>query len=350
MTPGTRPHERAPIALMVTVGVIATAVGVVWGLAIDWFPEEGSSQAGPVDLLWDVLIVASVPVFVLVTTIVGFSMWKFRMRAGEEHLDGPPIHGNTRLEVIWTAIPAIVLVALCSYSYIVLVDIEESKAGEMPITVIGQQFTWTFEYPATAGQKPVRSNQLYVAKDKPVKFIVQSKDVIHDFWVPAFRMKIDAVPGIDTSYRITPTRLGTYPVVCAELCGLGHSFMRQSAHVVTPEAFAAWLAKQGAPAQASGGSTPDGKQLFTAGNGDATACGGCHKLADAGTSGGVGPDLDKALPGMSAADIRESIVKPDAKVEKGFPAAIMPPNYGDTLSPEELDALVEYLGKVAGKG
>ena len=176
-----------------------------------------------------------------------FSVVNFRMRPGEENLDGPPIHGNTRLEVIWTAIPAIMLVVLCSYAWIVLNDIEEAQANEMRVNVTGQQFAWTFEYPQ-AGGKPIKSTQLYLPKDRPVRFYVKALDVMHDFWVPAFRMKIDAVPGIETKYRVTPNRLGTYPVVCAELCGLGHSVMRETAHVVTPADFDKWLAEQKAPA------------------------------------------------------------------------------------------------------
>jgi cytochrome c oxidase subunit 2 len=333
---------------MVIHGLIASAVGIAAGLAIDWFPEQASTQAGPVDHLYDVLIWASVPVFVTVTIIVLFCVRNFKMRPGEEHLDGPPIHGNTRLEVIWTAVPAVILVVLCSYAWVVLVDIEEAQAGEMRVNVVGQQFAWTFEYPQ-AGGKPIKSTQLYVPKDRPVRFYVKALDVIHDFWVPAFRMKVDAVPGIETRYRITPSRLGTYPVVCAELCGLGHSVMRATTHVVTPAKFNAWIAEQKAPAAATAKGEVDGKTLFTDGNGAATACGSCHTLADAGTQGQSGPDLDETLPGTDAASIEQSIADPDAKVATGFQPGIMPKNYGDTLSDEELDALVKYLGEVAGK-
>ena len=99
----------------------------------------------------------------------------------------------------------------------------------------GQQFTWTFQYPGPRqGGRPVGSNQLYLPKDPPILFKVRSKDVIHDFWVPQFRMKIDAVPGSTTEYRVTPNKLGNYQVVCAELCGLGHATMRQTAHVMLP--------------------------------------------------------------------------------------------------------------------
>jgi cytochrome c oxidase subunit 2 len=334
---------------MIIIGAIASALGIALGLIINWFPTPASTQAKKIDTLYDVLIIVSVPVFVLVTVVVLFSVWKFRQRPGEELADGPPIHGNTRLEVIWTAIPAIVLVALCTYAYVTLTDIEEAKAGEQRITVIGQQFAWTFEYPRGAGKQPLRSNQLYLKENQPVEFIVKSRDVIHDFWVPAFRMKIDAVPGITTSYRITPNRRGNYDVVCAELCGLGHALMRQTAHVVTPSAYDAWVKKQTAPPAASpGGAAPDGKTLFTQGNGQSTACGACHTLADAGTSASTGPDLDTGLKGKDAAFIKQSIIDPDAVVTQGYNKGIMPNNFGQTLSAAEQDALVSYLLKATG--
>jgi cytochrome c oxidase subunit 2 len=340
-------QERTPVVWMVIHGLIASAFGIGVGLAIDWFPEPASTQAGSIDNLYDVLIWVSVPVFMTVMIIVLFSVQHFRMRPGEENLDGPPIHGNTRLEIIWTAIPAIMLVVLCSYAWIVLNDIEEAKAGEMRINVTGQQFAWSYEYPQSGG-KPIKSNQLYLIKGQPVRFNVRALDVIHDFWVPAFRMKIDAVPGITTKYRITPSRTGTYPVVCAELCGLGHSVMRSTARVVSRAQFDKWLAEKKAPAQAAGGAV-DPKKLFTDGNGTATACGSCHALADAGTNAETGPNLDKVVPDMSPDEIKESILKPDAKIAPGFEAGIMPKNYGDTLSPKEIDALVKYLGDAAGK-
>jgi len=342
------------IAQMIVVGLIASALGIAIALAIDWFPAASSTQAGPIDTLWDVLLIASVPIFVLVTVIVCFSVLKFRMRPGEESLDGPPIHGSTRLEIVWTALPAIVIVALVAYAYVVLRDIEEAPAAgrERVVRVFGEQFAWTFEY--QEGGKRFRSAQLYLPAGESVKFDVRSKDVIHDFWVPDFRMKIDAVPGITTSYRVTPREnaLGAHDIVCAELCGLGHAYMRQTARVVSRDDFAAWVTKVSAPAgggQAGGGGggAVDAKALFTAGKQDtgATACGACHTLADAGTSAATGPNLDESLQGKDAAYIEESIVKPDAKLAKGFGPGIMPPNFADTLSPVEVDALVKYLSE-----
>ena len=358
-------ERRAPrrsAAQMITVGVIASILGIVAGLLINWFPRASSTQADKIDTLWDVLIVASVPVFVLVTTVIGFSILNFRMRPGEEHLDGPPIHGNTRLEVIWTAVPAILIVGLVTYSYVVLRDIEKAPAlaagqKERVVRVFGEQFAWTFEY--NEGGRRFTTAQLYLPAGESVKFQVQSKDVIHDFWVPDFRLKIDAVPGITTSYRVTPktTAVGPHQIVCAELCGLGHAFMRQTAHVMTKPQFAAWVQRTSRAAGGGGGgggqagAAPDAKALFTNGSSasGATACGACHTLQAAGTSGTTGPDLDQVLKGKDPAFIKQSILQPDKVIAPGFQGGIMPSNFGDTLSAQQVDALVKYLSQVTNK-
>src|SRR4051812_25592240 len=193
---------RRTIQQMVVVGLIASLLGIALGLVIDWFPTAGSTQADKIDTFWDVLIICSVPVFVLVSTVVLFAARDFRMRPGQEHLDGPPIHGNTRLEIVWTAIPAMILVMLCTYAYVVLDDIEDAKAeAPMTVRVVGEQFAWTFFYKNPGGGKEIASPRLNLPTNTPVLFQVQSKDVLHDFWVPAFRLKIDAVPGITTNIK-----------------------------------------------------------------------------------------------------------------------------------------------------
>ena len=355
-----RPKGQASIAQMIIIGAIASALGIALGLIIDWFPTAASTQADKIDTLWDVLIIASVPVFVLVTTVIGFSILNFRMRPGEEGIDGPPIHGNTRIEIIWTAIPAILIVGLVVYAYVVLRDIEKAPAlaagqKERVVRVFGEQFAWSFQY--NEGGRRFTSAQLYLPADESVKFDVRSKDVIHDFWVPDFRMKIDAVPGITTHYRVTPKQsaIGPHEIVCAELCGLGHAFMRQTAHVMSRPAFDAWVrraSRQGAGGGAAAGgggggqagATPDGKALFANGNSaGATACASCHTLSEASATGTTGPNLDNVLKGKDAAFIKQSIEQPDAEIAKGYTKGIMPPNYGSTLKPEELAALVKFL-------
>jgi cytochrome c oxidase subunit 2 len=331
---------------MLAIGAVAAAGGIALALLIDWFPVSASRQAKPIDTLWDVLLIVSVPIFVFVQTIVLFSVWKFRMRPGEELLDGPPIHGNTKLEIVWTAIPATILVGLCTYAFLVLQDVEAAKANTMKVRVVGEQFAWTFYYGDGRGRE-VASPQLYLPNDQPVEFTIQSKDVIHSFWVPAFRLKKDAVPGIDTSYRVTTSRVGEYPIICAELCGLGHSVMRSTAHVLPRAPFNRWLQRlrSGRQAAAGGGGKPaataDPKAIFAS-----AGCKNCHTLAEAGATGTVGPNLDKGLKGKSAAFIRQSILDPNAVITRGFSANIMPRNFRQTLSKAQLDALVSYLAKV----
>src|SRR3954463_2077120 len=243
--------------------LIVSAVGIAFGLSIHWFPTDASTQAHKIDTLYDVLIIASVPIFVLVTGVVLYSVVFFRMRPGQENEDGPPIHGNTRLEVVWTAIPAMLLVGLCVYAYVVLREIEKKPTAanaatrEMNVRVDGEQFAWTFTYPkAVTGSKQLATNELWLPVNRSVEFHIHAKDVLHDFWVPAFRMKMDAVPGIETHYRVTPKKTGVYPVVCAELCGLGHATMRASVRVVSPDAFKKFIAGKLKPAAGAGGGSP----------------------------------------------------------------------------------------------
>jgi cytochrome c oxidase subunit 2 len=233
---------------MLVLGGIGCVVLIPIALVIPWFPTQGSSQAGNIHTLYYVLLIASVPIFVLVETVVLYSVWKFRLRPGDDRVDGPPIHGNTRLEVVWTVMPAILLISLCSYAYTVLRSNEASKKDAITVNVTARQFAFEFSYPAANG-KTVVSSALYLPKGRPVVFKLRSLDVIHSFFVPEFSEKLDAVPGITTTLRVTPTRVGTYPVECTELCGPGHAFMRSTVYVVSPSRFQSWLAAQPANAK-----------------------------------------------------------------------------------------------------
>ena len=249
-TPHRPPVTRATIVRVLAIGVLAAAIGVVIGLLIPWFPPAAAKQAHTIDTLYYVLIIVTVPIFVLVTSVVLFSVLRWRMRPGEERLDGPPIHGNTQLEVIWTALPSALIAALVVYGAIVLHDIGVKKPGELRVGVTGQQFQWTFSYPTLkdATGDPIVTTQLYLPVGKPVVFEIHAVDVIHTFWVPAFRIQMDAVPGITTSFRATTDRIGTYPIICNQLCGYGHSLMRSTLHVVSQSAFQSWLAEHGSSA------------------------------------------------------------------------------------------------------
>jgi cytochrome c oxidase subunit II len=391
-TPHRPPVTRRDILPAVVIALISIAGGIAIGFAIPWFPPQASTQAKKIDTLWYVLVVFGVVVFVAVETIVLFAVYKFRMKPGEENLDGPPIHGNTRLEIIWTAIPSAIIAGLVVYAAVILQQIDKAQAGSVQMQVYAQQFAWSFGYPNPAGHgKPIVSDDLYLIKGQPVDFRLHTSDVLHGFWIPAFRVQEDAVPGIITSLRATPTRLGTYDIICTELCGLGHSLMRSTVHVVTAAQYHAYLSKFVAAKTIPGATTPTattpaapaattpttpaaktpaatkpaaktpattkpaatttasvaaaGKTIFTGSAG----CGSCHTLADAKTTGQVGPDLDKYLKGKTAAFIRTSIVDPNAYVEKGFGANIMPGDFKTTLSTDQINALVTYLTKVTAK-
>jgi cytochrome c oxidase subunit 2 len=246
--------------LTLVAALISTAIGIALSFVIHWFPVQASTQAHNTDRLYHVLVIACIPIFVLVVTVILYCCWQFRMKPGEELKDGPPIHGNTRLEVVWTTIPAVLLLGMVAYSFVVLHDNEKKPAREINVGVTGRQFEWSFQYPpSVTGGAPLDSYQLYLPEGESVKFNMHSEDVIHAFWIPAFRIQEDVVPGITTHWRATPDRIGNYPIVCNLLCGLGHSLMRSTAHVVPEAQFKAWLkSQQGATASSGAGASTAG--------------------------------------------------------------------------------------------
>jgi cytochrome c oxidase subunit 2 len=321
---------------MVLVGVAVGGALALVAVLIPWLPPADSTQAHKVDDVYWFVTIICMAIFALVAGVSVYSVWKFR--AGPEDMDdGSPIHGHTGLEVVWTAVPAALVTAISIYSGVILTQMEEIPKDHRVVQVSGQQFTWSFQYP----EAKVTSGQLTLPVNQPVELKLNARDVIHSFWVPEWRVKKDAVPGIETNVIVTPTKVGTFTVICTELCGLGHAAMRAKAVVMTQQGFEAWLTEQKRIA-AEGGSA-QGKTLFT------QQCGSCHRLADAGTSGEVGPDLDKVLPGKSADFVRESIVNPNAEIAPGFRPGVMPQDFKDKLSTQQLDSLVEYLLKTAGK-
>jgi cytochrome c oxidase subunit II len=253
-------RSRSPFIDVAVITTVLTAIGTVVVLTVPWLPEEASTQAGPMDTLYEVLAVISVFVFAVVMAILIVSVSRFRRRFGDEG-DGAPIHGHTGLEVIWTVIPAVLVTGAAVYSGFVLKDIEDPKPGTKTIVATGQQFAWTFDY---SGEGVKRAGQLHLVKDTPYLVNIRAKEVLHSFWVPEFRLKKDAVPGMTTHVRITPKRTGSYAVVCAELCGLGHATMRATVKVEDQASFDRWAAEQrrnsptpagGAAASSGGGSS-----------------------------------------------------------------------------------------------
>jgi cytochrome c oxidase subunit II len=180
-------------------------------------------------------------VFSIVAAVSVFAVWKFRAKPDDDS-DGPPIHGHTGLEIVWTAVPALLVTAIAVVSAIVLAKDDAQGANPLRINVYAQQFFWSYRYPGYGNKE---SDVLRLPVNRSVVLRMTSKDVIHSFWVPEFRQKQDVVPGIHPTLHITPNRVGTYPVICTELCGLGHALMRSRVIVMEPDAFEQWASKQG---------------------------------------------------------------------------------------------------------
>jgi cytochrome c oxidase subunit 2 len=245
---------RATLARLVAAMIALTIVMSAVLVPIHWFGTKGSVEAHDIDRLFNVLIILSSFVFSIVLVMFGYSIWKFRAKPGDES-DGEPIHGNTRLEIAWTTIPTVIVLFCAVYSAVVLADIGKKGRDPMAIDVTAQQFEWTFAYPEAPG---VQAKVLHVPDDQRIDFRLHALDVVHSFWVPEWRVKKDAVPGITTQLYTTPDRLGTYTLVCTELCGFGHSTMRAKV-IVEPRAdFDKGLAQQQTAAKAAapaGGAT-----------------------------------------------------------------------------------------------
>lgn len=238
--------NRQTIFRLAAAIVLLTIASSILMLIPDWNGPQASAEAKDIDTLFDVMIVLSCLVFSIVVVLLAYAVWKFRARPGDES-DGKPIHGNTRLEIIWTAIPTVIVVFGAIYSWIVLNDIESEAAESMPVQVTGQQFKWTFEYP----EHGVVSDELHVPVGTQLDLHLTALDVIHSFWVPEWRIKRDLVPiaegnpsDVDNTVRVTPTQEGTFQLVCTELCGLGHAAMRAMVVVESQEEFEQWVAEQ----------------------------------------------------------------------------------------------------------
>jgi cytochrome c oxidase subunit 2 len=231
---------RKGIVQLVAIGIVIGIIVTLVALLLQWLPTSASEEFDRIqDIYWFATVI-SIVIFSLVAAVVVFSVWKWRV-PDDDDADGPPIHGHTGLEIVWTAVPAILVVALGIVSAVVLS--ENGKAGDKPleVSVIGQQFAWKFKYPDYGD---FETGELVVPVHRETRFTMQSVDVIHSFWVPNFGQKMDAVPGIETTILVTPTRTGEFEVVCTELCGLGHATMRAKARVVTQQEFDEWVKQE----------------------------------------------------------------------------------------------------------
>jgi cytochrome c oxidase subunit 2 len=326
--------KERTLFLSAIVGIALLGAGFAVAMRANLMPPEASTRAVAVDQLFRVLLGISTVIFLLVEGALVFAVLRFRRRAGDE-AEGPAIHGNTSLEILWTLIPAAIVVVIGIYSFQVLAAIETPGSGPRVVEVVGRQFSWQFRYP----EANLTTAELHLPVGQPVVFEIASEDVIHSFWVPAFRVKRDATPGQISSMTVTPIELGRFPIRCAELCGAGHAIMTSEVVVEPPEDFDAWFAQQQAMANDPG-------QIFLA-----MGCGACHSLTEAGTTGTIGPSLDDLAsvagsrrPGVDAAAyVQESIVDPDAFISPGFPPGLMPKVFSQRLTPDQIQRLAAFL-------
>jgi cytochrome c oxidase subunit 2 len=219
------------------VVALAAVISAVM-LSINWNGAEDSTAAPKIDDLMNIMIVLSSLVFAIVVVALAYALIAFRAKPGDES-DGEPIHGNTRLEIAWTVIPTIIVLFCGGWSWKVLDEIEEPNPNHMTVDVFSQQFAWSFGYPGK--EYAYSQGILHVPVNKQIVFKMHSQDVIHSFWVPQWRIKKDNVPGITTTAIVTPTKTGTYQLICTELCGFGHSSMRAKVIVQSQSAFDKWV-------------------------------------------------------------------------------------------------------------
>ncbi len=240
--PGRGLGDAAAVALL---WAVLTAVGevLVWNLPI--FPARGAREAEVADRAFLVLGRLAVPVFAFVVAMLLYSALRFRARGRPEGL-GAAIWGSPRAYVPWLAVTgALAVLLIVDPGLVGLAEIRGEPRADLVVQVTGSQWSWTVGYPDYGGVTTL--DEMVLPAGRRIRFEVRSTDVVHAFWVPAFRMKIDAVPGRTTVVYATPTRTGSfhtdpaYRLQCAELCGLGHSFMRMPVEVVEEDEFLAWI-------------------------------------------------------------------------------------------------------------
>jgi cytochrome c oxidase subunit II len=233
--------RRGSIVQLILFALVASAAGLTLALVPGWLPESASDEAGRIDFVFWFVTAICVFIFAIVAAVLIYSVIKFRVPPDDDS-DGPPIHGHTGLEIVWTAVPAFLVTAIAIVSAIVLAKDDAVGANPLRVDVYAQQFFWSYSYPGYDNKK---SAILRLPVDRSVVLRMHAKDVLHSFWVPEFRQKQDLVPGSTPTLHITPNKLGTYPVICTELCGLGHALMRSRVIAMKPDAFEQWAQKKG---------------------------------------------------------------------------------------------------------
>jgi cytochrome c oxidase subunit 2 len=305
-----------------------------------FFPEAASAQAGQVDAVFFFLVAITAFFSVLIATLVIVFAVKYHRKNDEEV--GVAIHGSLALELLWTVIPFGIAMVMFGWGAKVFFDLSRPPVGATEIYVVGKQWMWKVQH--TDGMREI--NELHVPVGRPVKLIMGSEDVIHSFYIPAFRVKADVIPGRYNTMWFEATKAGTYHLFCAEYCGTKHSGMIGSVVVMEPAEFQGW--KGGGKAEDS--PVAAGAKLFQ----DLT-CITCHLSG----SQGRGPSLtnvfghqvtlqDGAKVTADEAYIRESILNPQAKIVAGFQPLM--PTFQGLVTEEQLLQLIAYIRSLGEPG
>jgi cytochrome c oxidase subunit II len=330
----------------VIVGVLTAVLTALVYLILSnvgLLPVQASAQALPIDRMINLQIALISFLFSLIIAFMGYSIVVFRQRQGDT-TDGVHMTGSTRLEVLWTLLPLALVIYLSFIGAQALGEVRQPEAQALQVKVTAFQWSWLFEYP----EYGIRSNTLYLPVDRQAQLLLTSRDVIHSFWVPEFRVKQDALPGenLVKEVRITPTILGEYKVLCAEMCGGAHAYMVSPVKVVSQEEFQAWLDEQSKTATAD--PAQRGERLAQ------TNCVSCHSLDGTKLVGPTWKGLynsevklaDGSTVTADDAYLLESIVDPHAKVHQGFPQGVMPATYDTLLTEQQISDIVEFMKTV----
>jgi len=231
-------NQRPHLIVAGTVWVILSVLAMYLVSGVQILPTVASKEAEIENNAFVLLTVVSMPVLMFVVVAAVYSAIRFR--ASEQPGDAPAIHGNTGVQVAWVGVSLALVIGLFAYGAVGLVEIRGAQTAEFEVNVSAEQWAWHFEYPSTGAA----SDELHIPVNQRVHLNIQSTDVIHSFWVPAFGIKQDAVPGRTTQVYLTANKSGTYPGMCAELCGLGHTTMLMTVVVSDQASLDAWLAQQ----------------------------------------------------------------------------------------------------------
>ena len=305
-----------------------------------FFPQQASAQAGQVDAIYFFMVAVTAFFSILIAGLVVFFAIKYRRRHREEV--GYAIHGSLALELLWTIIPFFIVMVMFAWGAKVFFDLYRPPVGAMEIYVVGKQWMWKVQH--MDGQREI--NELHIPVGRPVKLIMGSEDVLHSYYIPAFRVKADVIPGRYNHLWFTATKPGTYHLFCAEYCGTKHSGMIGRVIAMEPQEFQAWLGG----GRAADSPVAAGAKLF-----NDLACNTCHQTG----SQGRGPMLTNVFgkqvelqDGRSVladeAYIRESIVNPQAKIVAGFQPLM--PTFQGLVTEEQLLQLISYVKSLSEQG